>query len=226
MTIMPPKSATIRASSPREKRLDATIFELAGLPVPANPAYRFRAEEIKQTAFRLDGLLQPETGRDDLPLIFVETQFYPKPDFYARWLAAIFLYLYRHPGIARPWSAIAVFPDRAADTGRLIPYEPLLQCGLVHRVYLAELPDDPSASFGTRLARLAVLDATRAVEEARALLAQQPPDHQRDLAIDLIETILVYNSPNSPETRSASCSSSPRPISRRPVSTRRCSRKD
>ena len=51
----------------------ATVFELAGLPVPANPAYRFHAEEVKQTAFRLDGLLQPETGRDDLPLVFVET---------------------------------------------------------------------------------------------------------------------------------------------------------
>ena len=51
----------------------ATVFELAGLPVPENPAYRLHAEEVKQTAFRLDGVLQPETGRDDLPLIFVET---------------------------------------------------------------------------------------------------------------------------------------------------------
>jgi len=50
-----------------------TVFELAGLPVSANPPYRFHAEEVKQTAFRLDGLLQPETGRDDLPLVFVET---------------------------------------------------------------------------------------------------------------------------------------------------------
>lgn len=54
----------------------------------------------------------------------------------------------------------------------------------MHRVYLAELPDDPDASFGTRLARLAVLDAVRTVEEARALLTQQPRDHRRDLAID------------------------------------------
>ena len=90
----------------------ATVFELAGLPVPENPAYRLHAEEVKQTAFRLDGVLQPETGRDDLPLIFVETQF--------------------------SWST---------------------------------------------------------------------------------------NSPSSPETRSASCSSSPKPISRRPASTRRSTTK-
>jgi predicted transposase YdaD len=35
----------------------ATVFELAGLDVPADPAYRMHAEEVKQTAFRLDGVL-------------------------------------------------------------------------------------------------------------------------------------------------------------------------
>jgi predicted transposase YdaD len=80
-----------------------TVFELAGLPVPQNPAYRLHAEEVKQTAFRLDGVLLPQAGRDDLPLIFVEAQFYPKADFYARWLAAIFLYLpYRLPTVSHP----------------------------------------------------------------------------------------------------------------------------
>lgn len=34
------------------------VFELAGWPPPSVP-YRLRAEEIKQTAFRLDGLLMP-----------------------------------------------------------------------------------------------------------------------------------------------------------------------
>ena len=173
-----------------------TVFELAGLPVPERPDYRLHAEEVKQTAFRLDGVLLPAPGRADLPLVFIETQFYPKPDFYARWLASIFLYLFRHPGIARSWRAIAVFPDRTIDLGDPVPYEPLLQCGLVHRVYLAELPDDPQASFGTRLARLAVLDAAPAVTEARDLLATQAPGHSRDLAVDLVETVLVYKFPN------------------------------
>ncbi len=36
--------------------------ELAGLPVPAGLAYRLDAEEVKQTAFRLDGVLRPEKG--------------------------------------------------------------------------------------------------------------------------------------------------------------------
>ena len=88
-----------------------------------------------------------------------------------------------------------MFPDRAADTGRLDPYAPLLACGLLHRVYLSELPDDPDASVGTRLARLAVLDPARTVAAARDLLARQAGDNDRDLAIDLIETSRVYQFP-------------------------------
>ena len=54
----------------------ATAFELAGLAVPADPAYRMHAEEVKQTAFRLDGVLLPDAGRPDLPVVFTESQFY------------------------------------------------------------------------------------------------------------------------------------------------------
>ena len=67
----------------------ALVFELAGLPVPADLDYRLHAGEVKQTAFRLDGVLRPEAGRDDLPLVFVETQFQHRANFYARWLASI-----------------------------------------------------------------------------------------------------------------------------------------
>lgn len=172
------------------------VFELAGLPVPDDLAYRFYAEEVKQTAFRLDGVLRPEGGRDHLPLIFVETQFQRRTNFYARWLASIFLYLFRHPGITRTWRAVVVFPDRATDSGAIAPYEPLLDCGLVHRIYLADLLDDPAPGFGARLVRLVVMDPAAMVTEARALLAETGPDHRRANTLDLIETILVYKFPN------------------------------
>ncbi|CDH43243.1 hypothetical protein BN874_1100024 [Candidatus Contendobacter odensis Run_B_J11] len=38
------------------QRLPELVFELAGWPTPDIAGYRFRSEEIKQTAFRLDGL--------------------------------------------------------------------------------------------------------------------------------------------------------------------------
>ncbi|WP_200387348.1 DUF2887 domain-containing protein [Thiocapsa imhoffii] len=50
-------------------------FDLAGLAVPEASAYRMKAVEVKQTAFRLDGVLLPPRERPDAPLIFAEAQF-------------------------------------------------------------------------------------------------------------------------------------------------------
>jgi predicted transposase YdaD len=91
------------------------------------------AEEVKQTAFRLDAVLLPDAGRPDLPVVFTEAQFFGDPRFYARWLASIFLFLYRQRIVAR-WQAVVVFPDRSADTGATAPYEVLLQGGVLHRI--------------------------------------------------------------------------------------------
>jgi predicted transposase YdaD len=43
------------------QRMPALLLELAGLDIPAE-GYRFKAEEVKQTAFRLDGILLPPEG--------------------------------------------------------------------------------------------------------------------------------------------------------------------
>mgnify|MGYP003818371835 CR=1 FL=1 len=71
------------------------VLELASLEPTAG--YTLRAEEIKQTGFQRDGVLVPAENAADRPLVFVETQFQYDPDFYARWFAELFLYLYRQP---------------------------------------------------------------------------------------------------------------------------------
>jgi predicted transposase YdaD len=172
----------------------ATAFELAGLAVPPDPAYRMHAEEVKQTAFRLDGVLLPESDRPDLPVVFTEAQFFADHWFYARWLASIFLFLYRQR-ITAPWHAVAVFPDRAADTGETRPYEVLLHGGVMHRVYLTDLVGRSDLGPGARLARLVVLDQPALAVEARTLLDEAPSPLHRVSLIDLIETILVYKLP-------------------------------
>ena len=50
-------------------------FELAGLDVPPHEGYRFISQEVKQTAFRLDGIAEPPTDRPDAPRGYVEVQF-------------------------------------------------------------------------------------------------------------------------------------------------------
>ncbi len=169
------------------------VFALAGLTPPAT-GYRLRAVEVKQTAFRLDGVLVPPPEDDNAPLVFVEAQFQGRENFYARWLAAIFLYLYRHR-VTRPWLAVVVFPHRQADTGARRPYEALLQCGLLHRVYLEDLLDAPALGFDARLARLVVLDPARAPAEARELVTTPDPAADPLEILDLVETILVYKFP-------------------------------
>jgi len=93
------------------------LFEVAGLAGDAS-GYRLTATEVKETAFRLDGVLLPPPDGPDAPrhqpLLFLENQLQTLTLFYPRWLAAIFLYLYREK-VERPWVAVAVFPTRSME---------------------------------------------------------------------------------------------------------------
>ena len=176
-----------------------TAFELIGETAPPGCRYRLRAEELKQTAHRLDGILLPECDRPDAPLIFVEAQFYPDADFYRRWLSAIFLYIHRHK-IDGSWLALAVFPGRGTDIAAATPFEGLIRIGLLHRVYLEDLLDDhPVAErpLGQRLARLIAIERAGAASEARTLIAavQEAEPAIAERLVDLIETIVIYKLP-------------------------------
>ncbi len=64
--------------------LPGLVFELAGLDDLDGRSYRFRSEEVKQTAFRLDGLLEPPETNPDAPVVFVEVQMQAEEEFYGR----------------------------------------------------------------------------------------------------------------------------------------------
>jgi predicted transposase YdaD len=53
--------------------------------------YQFISAEIKEKAFRFDGIFMPD--REDKPLYFVEVQFQNKPNFYWEFISEINLYL-------------------------------------------------------------------------------------------------------------------------------------
>jgi predicted transposase/invertase (TIGR01784 family) len=171
---------------------------VAGLPGDAT-GYRLTATEVKETAFRLDGvLLPPEDAPGQRPVLFLENQFQSLASFYPRWLAAIFLSLYRQE-VERPWVAVAVFPTRTLDPSLGPAFTALEPAGLLRRVYLEDLLERgaPSeASLGLRLLRLVVLD-TDALPEAAGELADAARTEPDPLPLlDLIETILVYKLPN------------------------------
>lgn len=61
--------------------MPALALELAGIPVAGRAAYEFRSEEIKQTAFRLGGVLMPAAEAREAPVVFVEVQYQPDEGF-------------------------------------------------------------------------------------------------------------------------------------------------
>jgi len=167
---------------------------LAGVGESETADYRMKAIEVKQSAFRLDGVLLPPPERPDAPVIFAEAQFQRRDWFYARWLAAIFLYLYRHR-TTRPWRALVIFPTPETDPGLSAPYEHLAQCGLVRRIYLKDLLDLKGLSLDLRLLRLIVMEPSATRAEARDLVCNPDPAEDRLEILDLVETILVYKFP-------------------------------
>lgn len=166
------------------------FFELAGIAY--SESYQFQAVELKQTAFRLDGIFVPKDI--DLPLIFVEVQFQKDGTFYSRFFSEIMLYLHQQQPKHTAWQAVAIFPNRRVDNASLRHY-PLLIPAL-QRIYLDEilLTNQPSA---LNLLGMIIGNESKAIEIAKELL-QQPLYHESEFLLNTIETILSYKLPNTP----------------------------
>jgi len=95
------------------KKEPKLALELLGLDY-AGDSYRFSSEEIKQTAFRIDGLFKPVSDDLDQPLIFVEVQFQADNDFYGRLFSEITLYLYQNKP-KRDWLILVIYPHRGIE---------------------------------------------------------------------------------------------------------------
>lgn len=173
------------------------LFELIGQGAEHANAYRFTSVELKETAFRLDGVFAPPADQPTWPLFFIEVQFQLDPDFYARLFAEIFLYLRQHrPG--HPWRAVVIYPTRAMDPGEHPHYRALLQSDEVLRVYLDEWAETRD-TLSQHLIAIVLAEPQQAVAEAQAVVArarQESVDKGQATAIvELIETILVYKLP-------------------------------
>jgi predicted transposase/invertase (TIGR01784 family) len=178
--------------------LPELVFELAGWPAPDMAGYRFRSEEIKQTAFRLDGVLAPPAEATERPIVFVEVQYQPDDRFYSRFFAEIFLYLYLHPP-AHPWQAVVIYPERRVERDAGQHYAALLAIPQVRRVYLEDFRQPAPSSLGLRLLQLLIGEPAQAITQAQALVQPATPAQRGTTAwaelVDLVETLLVYRLP-------------------------------
>ena len=170
-------------------------FQLIGQSPTLADSYEFRSVEIKQTAFRLDGVLIPKTESPTTPIHFWEVQMQTDTTFYRRFFAEIFLYLYQFKK-AKNWQALVVFRNRKIETKDTKPYRGLLNSSNVTKIYLEDLGDDAYNNLGLGIVKLIVEEEETAVERAKELAAKAveelTDEPARQKVLELVQTILLY----------------------------------
>ncbi|MFH7024247.1 MAG: Rpn family recombination-promoting nuclease/putative transposase [Heteroscytonema crispum UTEX LB 1556] len=171
------------------------FFEIIGnRSVNAN-AYEFVSVELKQTAFRIDGVFVPTSESTDQPLYFVEVQFQLDSTFYRRFFAEIFLYLRQNESV-NFWRAVVIYPRRSIEPDDQQPYQLLLDSPQVQRIYLDELGAAADNSLQLAIVQLIIEGEDTAVERGRELILQArqqlTDEATRKQIVELIETILLY----------------------------------
>ncbi len=166
------------------------LFEILGEPTENAKDYQFTSVEVKEKAFRFDGIFQ--TDNVEKPIYFVEVQFQPKPDFYWELIAEINIYLNQFKPV-QDWQAIALFAKRSLDVGELTAYQQeFINSGRIKRIYLDELPP---GSIGMGLIELIVSKEAQAPELVKNLMERTKTeiedDNEKQGIIELLETVLL-----------------------------------
>lgn len=166
------------------------LFELLGEPTEKAECYKFTSVEVKEKAFRFDGIFMPDSLEN--PIYFVEVQFQPKPEFYWEFITEINIYLNQYKP-QQDWQAVALFAKRSLDVELLTNYQQeLVNSGRIKRIYLDEIP---SGSIGMGLIELIVSKENKAPELVKNLMQRTKIEitnnSEREGIIELLETVLL-----------------------------------
>jgi predicted transposase/invertase (TIGR01784 family) len=160
--------------------------------------YRFAAIEVKETSFRIDGVLLPPNP--DGLVIFSEVQMQPDPKLYERLFSEIGIYTYRNTEDFRDWQAIVIYPDRAtAQPSTKVPQE-LFDSGRILPIYLDELGAMTSGRsetieelpLGIGLLVLTILEGDTAIAQAQNIMARARRIEAADAIMEMVSTIIFY----------------------------------
>ncbi|MFB2971005.1 DUF2887 domain-containing protein [Aerosakkonema sp. BLCC-F183] len=177
------------------------LFELIGNPSPMAPTYSFASQEVKQTSFRMDGILVPPIHAVQLPIYFVEIQGYKdtKKVLYSSFFSQIFLYLHDYQP-RNDWRSVLIFTKHNFDPGLPIQYQDFANSPRFQRIYLDELSQTTNLSLGLSILQLIGLKEEIAPQKGRELIERAKQEAEKPLSpekvVELIETIFVYKFPN------------------------------
>jgi predicted transposase/invertase (TIGR01784 family) len=171
--------------------LPDTLFALIGEPSELAKDYEFKSIEVKELAFRIDGVFI--SAQSNHPIYFVEVQFQKDASFYWRFFCEIFIYLRQYQPI-QDWQAVIVFAKRIIEPDFPHQYRGLLP--QLHRVYLDELTINPNQAIGVNIAELVIANEDVAIEAAKFLIAQTRQQIEdsgfQQIVLDLVKAVLVY----------------------------------
>ena len=170
------------------------FFELLEQPPESANAYQFSSVEVKQLAFRIDGVFLPLENAPETPIYFAEVQFQPDKTFYSRFFAEIFLYLDKTE-LTNDWRGVVIYPSRNTESTNILRYRELLNPTRVRRIYLDEL-GTIEQSIGIETVKLVIEPEETAANKARQLIEQArqevSDEAQKRELLQLIETIIIY----------------------------------
>jgi predicted transposase/invertase (TIGR01784 family) len=167
------------------------LFELLPQPPENAAGYVFEAIEVKETAFRIDGVFLPPT-RFGL-VYFAEVQFQLDELLYERMLSEVAIYTYRQRDLFADWRVVVIYPSRSVEQLRTEMVREMLASGRIQRVYLDELGEIEELPIGVGLMVLTTIEGDEATTNARSLIERAQGSED---IIDLISTIMVYKFSN------------------------------
>ena len=181
------------------KTFPEIFFELIDRNPSESSVYKFSSVELKQTAFRIDGLFLPTVNRLEYPIFFLEVQFQKDPEFYARFFCEIFLYL-RLYAPTQAWQSVVIFARRSLEPTKVEPYRGLLELPQVTRLYLDQLNDVDDQSLGIGVVKLIVETKKRTPKRVKQLVekarSEVVDERLQQEVLDLIGTIVLYKLPS------------------------------
>ncbi len=97
------------------KRFPGLLFELVDYDPSQAQNYRFESVEVKETAFRIDGVFLPTEGATPRTIFFAEVQFQKDEALYHRFFTESMMYLNRNQSQYDDWYCVVIFPSRSLE---------------------------------------------------------------------------------------------------------------
>ncbi len=166
------------------------LFELMTEPPRQTLGYQFESIEVKETAFRIDGVFLPPDDANPKVVCFAEVQLQKDEALYDRFFAETAYFLRWAEGRYDDWRGVVISASRQLEPSKAHLHRSLLAGPQMQRIYLHELSAAGADSLGIRLMRLTMATDAAAVEQAKALLNQSGPGESA--LMDLVTTIMVY----------------------------------